>query len=158
MPDDTAQTNGRPFVIPALHNWKAAKGTYTLDIGVVCNDSALYSIGEMLMKYLIAMNLGYGEPVVDTSRKTCKGDILLQLVRQKNQGEEGYELRVTPRGIEAMAQMSRGIMWAVQTIVQMSKDGKLPCGHVYTSVRTNTIIRSRRQGRSSVSSPTTTSD
>ncbi len=129
-----AQTAGKPFVIPALHSWKAASGTRSLDLGsVVCNDSTLYPMGEMLVSYVAmqrTLNSPAGSTEVDVFRKASKGDILLQLVRQKNLGEEGYELRITPDGIHAMAQTPRGILWAVQTIIQLSKEGRVPCGSI----------------------------
>lgn len=124
-----AQTSVKPFVIPALHNWKAASGTYQLDsYNVVCNDSTLFPASEILMSYLSTQGLGFDEATVDASCKSFKEGIFLQLAKQKNLGDEGYELRITPKGIHAKAQTARGMMWAVQTIMQMGREGKVPCG------------------------------
>lgn len=124
-----AQSTQKPFVIPALHNWKAVNGSYELNgVTPVCTDSTLYPACELMAKYINQISDNAVTPEVDASAKLKSRNLVLQLVKQKSLGDEGYELRITQKGIVAKAQTPRGIMWAVQSLIQMVQDGKVPCG------------------------------
>lgn len=125
-----AQNTSKPFTIPSLHSWKAQKGNY--DFGsfnkiVVSNESAI-SAGALLLQAIQEQYTELMPPAVEVGKAT-KGDISLQLVKQKNLGNEGYELSITPQSVSVKAQTVQGLRWGAQTLIQLlATQGEWPCG------------------------------
>ncbi len=124
-----AQTE-KPFVVPALHNWKGTENSLQLSQiqKLTYNDASLSPAVQLLGSVLSAHT---GTSPEATLGKPGKKDICINLQKtsQKNLGKEGYELNITPTGIEAKAQTVQGMLWAVQTLNQMiGTQGSIACG------------------------------
>lgn len=125
-----AQTIQKPFVIPALHSWKAQTGYFEMSQfnRVVCNDENATDASK-LMTELIHQQFPQLACPATTVAKPQAGDIHFQIVKQKNLGNEGYELNVTAKNITVKAQTAQGLVWAAQTISQiLASEGRVPCG------------------------------
>jgi len=120
----------KPFVIPALHTWKAMQGEYNISKTeqIIYNDDKLQPAVQLLGSILRAHT--NNEPVTSLQKNTKTENVItLQLTKQKNLGKEGYELTITATGIVAKAQTMQGMLWACQTINQLiDNEGSIECG------------------------------
>lgn len=116
-----------PFTVPAVKEWKASTGEF---------------------RFASVHKITYADPCLADEAKLCstvlgsdaqtlqgkKGDIHLQLAKDKKLGEEGYRLRITPQGITVSANTERGAVWGIQTLQQLRRQSDtLPCGVVSDS-------------------------
>lgn len=123
-----AQEGGTPIqagspaqVIPAPRQVEYTEGTFTLP-----EEGAIFYIDGMtesgLDTYLegLPMNLA-------GAAKPGKADILIKIASKgKDSGEdESYSLTVTPGRIEVRAGSEAGAFYAVQTLLQMTREGKV---------------------------------
>ena len=111
----------KPFVVPAIENWKAAKGELQWNqlTGITYNDASLQDEAEYLS--------GFTGNIPATLGKN--GTVSLQLCNDKKLGTEGYQLTVTPKGVTVKAQTEQGVLWGIQTLQQLRVQGKpLQCG------------------------------
>lgn len=124
--------NVKPFVIPELKEWKGEKGTFVLNgqTRIVCpdNDAELQRIASVFSadyEQMFHTKLALGQV------KTGSGDIVLQLCKNKQLGDEGYTIAISKQQILVSAYKPTGIYWATRTLLQMSEQGvDLPCGKI----------------------------
>lgn len=121
----------KPFVIPALHNWKSIAGQYQTaqTLQIVYNEPSAKATAKLMLN-IIQAHTGKSATLLE-QKKTGKMEkaIVLQMVKQKTLGKEGYDLSITPQGIIAKAQTAQGLLWACQTINQLIDNaGNIPCG------------------------------
>lgn len=124
--------NEKPFVIPELKEWKGAKGEFVLDgqtcISCLGNDTVLHHVAsafatdyEQMFKTRLAVS----------QDKAKNGDIVFQLCKDKQLGEEGYAITITAQKVQVRANKPIGIYWATRTLLQMSEQNvNLPCGKI----------------------------
>ena len=113
----------KPFTIPSIENWKGGKGELQWNRlrSISYNDILLEDEAQYLTGFLKNIPL---------SRET-KGDLVLQLCKNKKLGTEGYQLAITPNGITIKAQTEQGVLWGIQTLQQLWVQGKpLACGTI----------------------------
>ena len=113
----------KPFTVPAIENWKAAKGELQWNqlTGINYNDASLEDEAQYLAGFTgnIPTTLGKG------------GKVSLQLTKDKKLGKEGYQLTITPKGVTIKAQTEQGVLWGIQTLQQLKVQGKpLSCGTI----------------------------
>lgn len=124
-------SNNIPFVLPSLHNWTPLSGS--LELSQIKQVSYLGTDAQHAAKLMATQLQQLKEQKralpVTRSAAVKQGNIALQIVNQKELGDEGYELNVTPIGVVAKAQTAQGLVWAVQTMTQLlATQGQLPCG------------------------------
>ena len=85
----------KPFVVPAIENWKPAKGELPWNqlSSISYNDAVLQDEAQYLS--------GFTGNIPATQGKG--GTVSLQLCKDKKLGAEGYQLTVTPKGITVKA-------------------------------------------------------
>ena len=117
----TIAQNPCPQVIPALQQWKGAKGTLSLPTQgrIVINpadESALNKTASILIQDLKEL-MGWEYTV--TQGKAQKNDIYLSLAKPDEQlGKEGYVLAITNR-VSIEAPTAQGVFWGTRTLLQM---------------------------------------
>lgn len=128
-----AANDEKPFVIPELKEWKGGEGVFvpTRQSRIVCpkGQKELLRIGEMLAEDCRLM-FGYAPEVVEG--KAQKGDLALQLNKDKKLGKEGYTIRIADR-VTLAAPEPIGVYWGTRTLLQMAEqqdDHHLPQGTV----------------------------
>src|ERR1700690_4457492 len=62
---------------------------------------------------------GFLLPVADSKKTSRSGNVLFQIVRNKQLGSEGYELTVDSNAVEVRANTSAGLLDGVQTLFQL---------------------------------------
>ena len=113
--------NPCPQVIPALQQWKGAKGTLTLPAqgSIVINasdESALNQTASILADDLKEM---WGWEYTITTGKAKKNDIYLSLSQPDEQlGKEGYVLAINHK-VSIEAPTPQGVFWGTRTLLQM---------------------------------------
>ena len=113
----------KPFTVPAIENWKAAKGELQWNqlSSISYNDASLQDEAQYLAGFTgnIPATLGKG------------GVVSLQLCKDKKLGKEGYQLTVSPKGVTIKAQTEQGVLWGIQTLQQLKVQGQpLSCGTI----------------------------
>ena len=113
-----AETNPRPFTVPAVHEWKGGTGTLALTAQsrIIYADARLRPAAEALARDLQASGLTLS---VAEGQKASNTDILFVYNPQKKLGVEGYTIDIA-RNIRIEA-TERGAFHAVQTILQMTE-------------------------------------
>lgn len=113
----------KPFVVPAIENWKPAKGE------LQWNQLTSISYNDVSLKDEAQYIAGFTSDIPATLGKG--GSISLQLCKDKKLGAEGYQLTVTPKGVCIKAQTEQGVLWGIQTLQQLKVQGKpLSCGTI----------------------------
>ena len=117
MTGSAAATNGRPFTIPALRQWKGGSGTFTLPKAPrIVAPGRLTGVARTLAAEL------HGA----TSHR--KGEIRLALVTSGPAGE-GYTLSIGRHGIRIAARTPTGVFWGTRTLLQLLHTGRhVPIG------------------------------
>lgn len=124
--------NEKPFVIPELKEWKGAKGEFVLD-GQTCiscfgNDTVLHHVASAFATDYERM---FKTRLAVSRDKAKNGDIVFQLCKDKQLGEEGYAITITAQKVQVRANKPVGIYWATRTLLQMSEQNlNLPCGKI----------------------------
>ncbi|MBQ9525729.1 MAG: family 20 glycosylhydrolase [Bacteroidaceae bacterium] len=113
----------KPFVVPAIEEWKPAKGELQWNqlTSISYNDATLQDEAEYLSGFTgnIPSIMGKG------------GSVNLQLCTDKKLGQEGYQLTITPKGVNIKGQTEQAILWGIQTLQQLKVQGKpLSCGTI----------------------------
>ena len=114
-----AETNPRPFTIPAIHEWKGGVGqlALTADSRILYADARLRPAAELLardLQTLTGLTLSVAE-----GRKAAGADILFCYRQQKRWGAEGYTIDINKCvRVEAV---ERGALHAAQTLLQMAQ-------------------------------------
>jgi hexosaminidase len=105
-------------LIPIPEKLELRKGNFAIQNGTVvyCNSTELLPVaGYMNTKLSAAM--GFNLKTIEGSGKGINLVILEN--KDKNLGDEGYQLDVTPAGVELIANKANGIFYGVQTIMQL---------------------------------------
>lgn len=128
-----ASVNNKPFVIPELKEWKGAEGSIALSnqthIVYPKSNENLKGVAESLAADLKTM---FGIDATVTTAKAQKGDICLNLKKDKSLGDEGYTIRIADV-IEVTAPQPIGTYWATRTILQIAEQNEnraLPKGQI----------------------------
>jgi len=121
----TAQTVSKPFVVPEILQWTGEAGEFCLDGQSVTYDGENLSYAANHL----AQCLGLHAP---TMRGKASGTAIhLSITEKSALGKEGYEIRIGSGAIHLQAETPQGVLWGVQTLVQMFRDRRLiPCGTV----------------------------
>ena len=122
-----------PFVVPSLHNWKAAKGNETFNIfdieNITVDRDVFTHAAKMVQSRLERMKDNVN--IVDPKTKPDpSATIRFSLAKDKKLGQEGYTLSISPKGIDIKALTAKGAVWGAQTLFQLIDEGskQLPCG------------------------------
>ena len=123
--------NVKPFVIPELQEWKGGDGLFipAQDMRIVCNDATLLNVATALAR---DWNTMFGTMPEIVNGKAGKGDISLNLKKDKKLGKEGYSIRIGD-GIRVLATETTGAYWATRTLLQIaeqSEEHSLPKGDI----------------------------
>lgn len=109
-----------PFLVPTAKQWKAAKGTLRLTAGmpVRVTDTSLDHAAQYLRQSL----QGAGQTMAS---------IELRLTGDKKMAPEAYTLRITPKGATITGRTPQGVLWGVQTLLQLQEQqAEVPCGTI----------------------------
>ncbi|MDE5660307.1 MAG: family 20 glycosylhydrolase [Muribaculaceae bacterium] len=132
-------TNPKPFTVPEVSNWKGGEGSFTpaLQTTRIVADpksAEAQNIARLFSQDYTTM-CGTALPVV--AEKAKKGDISLQIKKDKKAGAEAYSIKITPDGVTLTAPTEQGLYWATRTLLQLtenSEDGiSLPVGTITDS-------------------------
>ena len=113
----------KPFVVPAVENWKAAKGELQWNqlASISYSDASLQDEAQYLSGFLGNIPL-----TIDK-----KAPISLQLCNDKKLGAEGYQMVITNKGVTIKSQTEQGVLWGIQTLQQLKVQNKpLTCGTI----------------------------
>ena len=113
--------NEKPFVIPELRHWQGGEGTLAVSAGtkVLYTDAALATAAEELAKdYGLMFGKGMKAQAAKATAKTPAGAIVMNLVTDKELGEEGYSIEIGEL-VVINAQTATGAYWATRTLLQM---------------------------------------
>ena len=113
--------NPCPQVIPALQEWKGAKGTLHLPIqgSIIINpsDETLLASTAAILKNDLKELMGWEYTII--TGKAKKNSIFLSLSEPDEQlGKEGYELRIINK-VSIQAPTAQGVFWGTRTLLQM---------------------------------------
>ena len=132
-------TNPKPFTVPEVSNWKGGEGSFTpaLQTARIVADpksTEAQNVARLFSQDNTTM-CGTALPVV--AEKAKKGDISLQIKKDKKAGTEAYTIKITPDGVTLTAPTEQGLYWATRTLLQLtenSEDGiSLPVGTITDS-------------------------
>lgn len=111
----------KPFVIPELKEWSGKEGSFALNGNsrIVYNAAqpALKQIAEQLSEDYFTL---FNRKLPVDAGKPLKGDISLDIKKDKNLGREGYAVRIG-NNVEVSAPEAIGVYWATRTLLQMSE-------------------------------------
>ena len=113
--------NPCPQVIPALQQWKGAKGTLTLPAqgSIVINPQDEATLGQTASILADDLKELMGWEYSITTGKAKKNDIYLSLSQADEQlGKEGYVLAINNK-VSIEAPTTQGIFWGTRTLLQM---------------------------------------
>ena len=113
----------KPFVVPAIEDWKPVKGELQWNQlrSISYNDATLQDEAEYLS--------GFTGNIPSIMGKS--GSVNLQLCTDKKLGQEGYQLTITPKGVNIKGQTEQAVLWGIQTLQQLKVQGKpLSCGTI----------------------------
>ena len=119
----TVEAQVSTFTVPTVSQCKVQNGQ--TEIGpnslVVISDPSLADARNLLLKGLAQNSYG------DGGKSTTP--IYLNLAKNKKLGDEGYAIAATARRIQIQAQTGRGIIWGIQSLLQMAEEnrGQIPC-------------------------------
>lgn len=112
--------NQKPFVIPELKEWKGSTGDFNLTstskIIYPKDNEEIKHVGELLSKDLEVM---FGLHVPVAMGKGEKGDIILSLKKDKQLGEEGYEINIKDK-VDLTSPTVVGLYWGTRSLLQMA--------------------------------------
>lgn len=120
FPMASSAINKKPFVIPELKEWKGAQGEFLLTessriVVPASNKDLLHVANQLSTDYETMFNRKL--PVV--VGRASKGDISLNIRKDKTLGKEGYRIVISDR-ISVVASMNIGIYWATRTLLQIA--------------------------------------
>lgn len=121
-----AQVNEKPFVVPEVTQWKGATGEVVPSGRVVAKSKAFEGVAQQLVSDATEMRLPFN--AIDKG-KTAKGDVVLQMVKDKGLGKEGYRIEMGDH-IIVSATTKTGAFWATRTLLQMGEQGHFPKGTI----------------------------
>jgi len=113
--------NPCPQVIPALQQWKGAKGTLALPAqgSIVINPQDEATLGQTASILADDLKELMGWEYSITTGKAKKNDIYLSLSQADEQlGKEGYVLAINNK-VSIEAPTTQGIFWGTRTLLQM---------------------------------------
>ncbi len=124
--------NEKPFVIPELKEWKGSKGEFVLNeqTQITCSgdNTGLHQIASAFAMDYEQM---FKTKLTVSQEKVTGGDIVFQLCKDKQLGDEGYIITITKQKIQVFANKPIGIYWATRTLLQISEQNvNLPCGKI----------------------------
>ena len=120
---NSARTDGRPLTIPALKDWRAGPGNYTLngDARVVVRDEQLREVGVVLVEDLQLLT-GLDVPLVQDANLRAGDIVLLPGTADAELGEQGYLLEIGSR-VTISAHTADGVFYGTRTLLQLLKQG-----------------------------------
>ena len=113
--------NPCPQVIPALQQWKRAKGTLALPAqgSIVINPQDEATLGQTASILVEDLKELIGWEYTITTGKAKKNDIYLSLSKPDEQlGNEGYVLAINNK-VSIEAPTAQGVFWGTRTLLQM---------------------------------------
>jgi len=119
-----AQVNEKPFVIPEVTQWEGATGEVVPSGRVVAKSKAFDGVARQLVSDATEMKL----PFTTLGKgRAGKGDVVLQQVKDKTLGKEGYRIDFG-ESIVVSAATKTGAFWATRTLLQMGEQHHFPKG------------------------------
>ena len=126
--------NQKPFVIPELRHWHGGEGSLNISVStpIYYSDEKLAIAAKELAK---DYGLMFGKAMkakAHKSTKTPAGAIVINLVNEKELGEEGYTIDIGKQ-VVLNAQTATGAYWGTRTLLQILEqhNGKeLPNGNI----------------------------
>lgn len=131
--------NPKPFTVPEVSSWKGGEGSFTPSAQttrIVADPKSpeAQNIARMLSQDYTTMS---GSELPVATGKAGKGDIALQIKKDKKAGAEAYTIKITPDGVTLSAPTEQGLYWATRTLLQLtenSADGlSIPTGTITDS-------------------------
>ena len=113
--------NDKPFVIPELRHWKGGEGMVAVSAGtkVLYTDAALAdAAAAMAEDYGLMFGKGMKAKAIKTTAKVPAGAIVINLVTDKELGDEGYSIEIG-ESVVVNAQTATGAYWATRTLLQV---------------------------------------
>ena len=113
--------NPCPQVIPALQQWKGAKGTLALPTqgSIVINPQDEATLGQTASILVEDLKELMGWEYTITTGKAKKNEIYLSLSKPDEQlGNEGYVLAINNK-VSIEAPTAQGVFWGTRTLLQM---------------------------------------
>ncbi len=125
--------HSKPFVIPELKEWKGESGYFipgeTTKIICDAQNKELLRIAKSFASDYKTM---FGKVLEVSSGKASDGDFILKLKKDKQLGEEGYNISINCR-VTVTSPTVKGIYWSTRTLLQMAEQQEqqqLPKGYI----------------------------
>ena len=122
--------NPKPFTVPEVSSWKGAEGTFNPQNARIVAEGASMPVARLLSQDYEALT-NSALPLADD--KNTKGNISLQIKKNKKENPEAYTIKIEPDGISLTAPSEQGLYWATRTLLQIvenSVNGTLPTGTI----------------------------
>ena len=127
--------NEKPFVIPELRHWQGGEGVVNISATtkVIYTNAELANVAEALAEdYGLLFGKAMKTKIAKTAVKGATGAIVINLVSDKELGDEGYSIDIADQ-ITLNAQTATGAYWGTRTLLQImeaSKGAHLPKGNI----------------------------
>ena len=123
--------NSRPFVIPALQEWKGGDGYWRSSCRLVLDPRYAAELNPVANTFAEDLAVMFGRKYkVAEGVSACSGDIFLTLAgKETEENREKYYLDVSDRMVLTGA-TTQAVFWGTRTILQMMEqyDGAVPQG------------------------------
>lgn len=121
LPASAVEENRKPFTIPEIKEWRGGSGVFTPTSRsrVICKGKSA-EVKRIARQFADDYERMFGVSLEVSGAKPAQGDFVLGLVRDKSLGGEGYTIKID-RQVLVSAQTAKGLLWATQTLLQMSE-------------------------------------
>ena len=114
-----------PHVVPGIKSWSATSGTLKADTSRIFVNPKDATHLEPIAQ-ILATELGEGSQIVK-SDKLAKRSVYLKLDSSLKEAE-GYKMVIATDGVIISGQSRTGVFYGTRTLLQMLRQGDLPCG------------------------------
>ncbi|MDH8702637.1 hexosaminidase [Dysgonomonadaceae bacterium PH5-43] len=116
--------NEKPFVIPELKEWKGGDGEFipSSQTRIVYSSKSpeLQQVADAFAADYLEM---FGVKLQVVIGKAKAGDFVVELVKDKKIGDEGYKIKISDK-VTILANKPVGAFWATRTLLQMTEQSE----------------------------------
>lgn len=124
----------KPFVIPELKEWSSGEGYISLhDQSRIVVPRNMPEVARIAHLFADDCQTMFGIKLEVAEGKPSKGDIAFSFKADKKLGKEGYEIRISDKGVAVTAPYADGLYWSTRTLLQIAEQSethRLPLGTI----------------------------
>ncbi len=113
--------SGSITIIPEPVRVARQPGTFTITRETKVINAARDRVSETISLFVQRLRLatGFPLPVLQADRASKNNVILFRTIRERDLGEEGYQVHVTPTSVEILAPTDAGLFYGSETVLQL---------------------------------------